>query len=511
MDIPYPMCCKHCCRVKDDTECDSVESKVLLKADLSVCSGRYVPIYLHMRYWSPSYPGYLLFVQDCPLSPMHERLEYNKPELPYITTNRTKVSSSFHHIQSLTMNPVVSSSSTPDQPQDVGSSSLPPDQPQDVGSSSSPPDQLQDRPHSFDGAQEVSCQSNRFLIHVLILHRQVNPSSGPIRNTIRTLMAQLSNHNPVTLPSVQHRAPFPYVRATSHRHPESPIRSLFTIPLQLLPSSLNTEVNQTASETHIPQCPSSLNTELNQTPSETQIPQPLSSSNTELNQTPSETQIPQGPSSSNTEATQNAFSETHGIPHSFKIAPTITQFTSTTSTATESAATATSSALSGLQPPNSASTHSGPTVIPSAHNISAATPSGSSALTVTQSNIPITFQFLPQSTSFSPLFTSSKHPQSRLDNAFSTVRRQSTYKCWRAASKEVIDKSKEILAHIVLDIIHKQDKERDPEQQMYMDIHTKCMMNTITKSIQQHSGLVSLTEDDLMKTILPVLQGESFN
>ena len=469
---------------------------------------------------------------------MHERLEYNKPKFPYITTNRTKVSSSFHHIRSLTMNPVVSSSSTPDQPQDVGSSSSPPDQPQDG-------------PHSFDGAQEVSRQSNRFLIHVLILHGQVNPSSGPIRNTIRTLMAQLSNRNPVALPGVQRRAPFPYVRATSHRHPESPMRSLFTIPLQLLPSSSNTEVNQTASETHIPQRPSSSNTELNQTPSETQIPQPPSSSNTELNQTPSEThipqcssssntelnqtpsethipqrpsssntelnqtpsetQIPQRPSSSNTEATQNAFSETHGIPHSFEIAPTITQFTSTASTATESAATATSSALSGLQPPNSASTHSGPTAIPSAHNVSAATPSGSSASTATQSNIPITFQFLPQPASFSPLLTSSKRPRSRLDDAFSTVRRQSTYKRRCAASEEVIDKSKEIPAHIVLDIIHKRDEERDREQRMYMDIHTKCMMNAITKSIQQHSGLVSSTEDDLMKTILPVLQGESFN
>ena len=416
------------------------------------------------------------------------------------------------------MNPVVSSSSTPDQPQDVGSSSSPPDQPQDG-------------PHSFDGAQEVSRQSNRFLIHVLILHGQVNPSSGPIRNTIRTLMAQLSNRSPVALPGVQRRAPFPYVRATSHRHPESPMRSLFTIPLQLLPSSSNTEVNQTASETHIPQRPSSSNTELNQTPSEIQIPQPPSSSNTELNQTPSETQIPQRssssntelnqipsetqipqrPSSSNTEATQNAFSETHGVPHSFEIAPTITQFTSTASTATESAATATSSALSGLQPPNSASTHSGPTAIPSAHNVSAATPSGSSASTATQSNIPITFQFLPQSANFSPLLTSSKRPRSRLDDAFSTVRRQSTYKRRRAASEEVIDKSKEIPAHIVLDIIHKRDEERDREQRMYMDIHTKCMMNAITKSIQQHSGLVSSTEDDLMKTILPVLQGESFN
>ena len=409
------------------------------------------------------------------------------------------------------MNPVVSSSSTPDQPQDVGSSSSPPDQPQDVGSSSLPPDQPQDGPHSFDGAQEVSRQSNRFLIHVLILHGQVNPSSGPIRNTIRTLMAQLSNRSPVALPGVQRRAPFPYVRATSHRHPESPMRSLFTIPLQLLPSSSNTEVNQTASETHIPQRPSSSNTELNQTPSEIQIPQPPSSSNTELNQTPSETQIPQRPSSSNTEATQNAFSETHGVPHSFEITPTITQFTSTASTATESAATATSSALSGLQPPNSTSTHSGPTAIPSAHNVSAATPSGSSASTATQSNIPITFQFLPQSANFSPLLTSSKRPQSRLDDAFSTVRRQSTYKRRRAASEEVIDKSKEIPAHIVLDIIHKRDEERDREQRMYMDIHTKCMMNAITKSIQQHSGLVSSTEDDLMKTILPVLQGESFN
>ena len=141
---------------------------------------------------------------------MHERLEYNKPKFPYITTNRTKVSSSFHHIRSLTMNPVVSSSSTPDQPQDVGSSSSPPDQPQDG-------------PHSFDGAQEVSRQSNRFLIHVLILHGQVNPSSGPIRNTIRTLMVQLSNRSPVALPGVQRRVPFPYVRATSHRHPESPM------------------------------------------------------------------------------------------------------------------------------------------------------------------------------------------------------------------------------------------------------------------------------------------------